>query len=266
MKIMNVLAVLIFTVSCACSALAQAPATKPDAKKGKVEYPADGVIDFNQGTFEIWFKPLFDMSARPSGQEIQCFLLYVGTANDQGLKVLCENVRTGGSIRVSSNFIKNPMAVNQEKLAWKPDEWHHFAMTWKYVDDPAPDKRNIQFVFYADGKEYLKNDNPLKGELPSASSYVVRLGDPRYNNKALFDAVRFSSKARTAEEISASFNGGPKTDADTTLMDNFDRIQVLDKSRTNTMPDGKIKGIISGTYEKVLGKYGNALKLSSEKF
>ncbi len=109
MKIMNMFAVLFFTVSFACSALAQSLPPKPDAKKGKVEYPADGIIDFNAGTFETWFKPLFDMSVKPAGQEIQCYLLYVGTTNDLGLKVLCENVRTGGSIRVSSSFFKKPM-------------------------------------------------------------------------------------------------------------------------------------------------------------
>jgi len=262
MKTINVLLLIIcFEIPI----FAQAPAAKPDEKRGKIEYPADGVIDYKEGTFEVCFKLLFDMSAKVTGQEIQCFLLYVGPSNDTGMKVLCETVKTGSSIRVSAGFLKNPVAVPLDKLGWKPDEWHHFAMTWKYADDPSPEKRKMQFVFYLDGKECKNYESPLKTELPSVSSYLVRIGDQRYNNKALFDGVRFSSTARTAEEITASSSAELKSDASTTLVDNFDKLQVADKTRTNTNSDGRIKGIIMGSYEKVPGKYGNALKLFSGK-
>jgi len=241
------------------------PGVKAEVKKGKIEYPADKIVDYNEGTYEVWFKPLFDMSAKPSGQEIQCYLLFVGGSGPDGLKVVCENVRTGGSIRISANFLKNPVALAQDRLKWNSDEWHYFAMSWKYVDDPAPEKKKMQMVFYADGKEYSKQENPLKSDLPSTASFLIRLGDANLASKALIDAFRLSSKARTADEIAASFKDGPLSDKDTTLMDKFDKIQLGDKIRSYSIPDAKVKGIITGSYEKLQGKYGNAMKFYSDK-
>ncbi|HBC85345.1 MAG TPA: hypothetical protein DCZ94_00155 [Lentisphaeria bacterium] len=265
-KYFAIAVVLLIALAFTSPSQAQAPAGKADpGKRGKIEYSADKIVDFNEGTYEVWFKPLFDMSAKPAGQEIQCFLLFVGGSGSDGLKVVCENVRTGGSIRISANFLKNPVALAQEKLKWNSNDWHYFAMTWKYVDDTAPDKRNLQMVFYADGKEYSKMDNFLKSDLPSTASFLIRIGDVNYNSKALVDAIRFSSKARTSEEIAGSFSVGPKIDKDTTLMDNFDKLQLADKTRAYTTPEGKAKGIITGSYERIQGKYGNAMKLSTDK-
>ncbi|HCE43282.1 MAG TPA: hypothetical protein DET40_07020 [Lentisphaeria bacterium] len=259
-KIISIILAVGIAGFCAVPVSAQAP-KKSEVKNGKIEYPASGVMKYNEGTFEIWFKPLFDMSEKKPGTlpEIHCFLLFIGDSlGDEGLKVRCESFDKGGLLKISSMYLKSYMALVQEKLKWKPDEWHYFAMSWKYMDD----QKNMHFVCYIDGKEYLKMDNPVKAELPSTDNYVIRLGNPKYNARVLFDAIRFSSGVRTPEEIAASFNGGPKVDGSTTLVDSFDKLQIIDKARAGTTTEERIPGTVIGYYEKLPGRYGNAIKLA----
>jgi hypothetical protein len=159
---------------------------------GMLHFPAQGTVNAQSGTVEMWVQPL-DWD----GHDNQRHVFF--DAGGQGVLYLYKHPQW--ALRMFSS----PVAMSvDESIAtaliydWKPGKWHFIAGTW------SPSKTAI----YVDGKLINSIDKPT---LPSVISGDFAIGDGAWGNtrssQSLVAGVRIYDRALSAEHIAAHYTG-----------------------------------------------------------
>jgi len=264
------------------------------SEDGEIVFPAKGLIDYNQGTFEIWFKLTYNLEDPMTEEKsfriipilsfykkeddsvynkeknrkpgrynvISC---YADEAEAPTINLLIEHRQSeGGSILYVSNLIdrktkglgiKVPNAYVVKGLTFKADEWHFIAISWKKTEN-----EQYECSMSIDGEAHPPiTASACKIADMDLSDVLIRIGSIE---DALFavNSFRISKIVRSEEQIKSSFEKGLSADSDTLFFQNGESLAKLKKgTRLGTEVDKK--GEIFGANKFIDGKFGKALLL-----
>src|SRR5262249_12485972 len=163
-----------------------------------LSYPVAGVLDPKAGTIEFWIQPRWNGNAGKSHGFFQA-----GQAFDNGLLIQIDganNVRlmTWGDDPATPAVERNvERGVGFSGAGWKAGEWHHLAATWS--------ESGRRLALYVDGRLADSTDKGIVLGPPSQADFWLGSGQGGANAAdAVFDELRVSKIARSAEEIKAS--------------------------------------------------------------
>lgn len=238
-------------------------------------YPAVGNINLKRGTLELWAKPGFDPGVAQDQE------LFTANLPESG-QVRWYWSAESGALRVTVNQGDRSLAECSAPLQWRPDVFHHVALSW-----------GDALRIYADGE--LVAEAPHRGLLDidldagiplnlQAENYPL-IADPRFASlvfggkpsKFTVDDIRFSDIQRPEAEIAYTATGGFPAECDvyTTLLDRLDstsdpgNVDRLDGHGVYTRPvTGSPRrgtgGIVVRNAKYAPGKFGNGLQLYAE--
>ena len=154
-------------------------------------YPAANNVNALEGTIEFWIKPSWN------GNDNQSGTVFDWNGNNYGGMRIDKNAF--GEIGLTMDRFKKWIEVKARVNSWQSGQWHHVAFTFSNTT-------KTQKV-YIDG--VLKNQMIFTDELPPINTANFRIGaysDGSDAAKAVLDRFRISNKARSPQEIYASFN------------------------------------------------------------
>ena len=190
------------------------------ADGAKLDLPAQGHLNLDEGTIEFWFEPMWDA---PSGRKETVPYHYhqLFDSRDAGYDYgLVIYLYDGGEVTSGKSLIaawadKDKADNVSVGVQWKKDEWHHIAYAWKKTAEGKASMR-----LYADGKQVGGKDDGK--DFPTKLNANIRLGmnsTESANTAAngVIDELRISRVMR-APDLS-----GPLTmDGNTLLLRHFD--------------------------------------------
>jgi len=269
--------------------------TKKDTKvqSGKPQYgaiifPQKGLIDFDEGTYEIWLSPTYNtaesmFSAKSGRITIPIFGFFHEDPNKKkadksesdddtsraGISLKVKHMRDNpGFLECKGAMFDIKMGANPDepikrvfdprppKFDLKKDQWHYIAFTWKKVG------KEYECGLYIDDKLSLyKNVLALDVDTSYENAYI-QIGSIGDCNMAV-DSFRISNKVRSGEELTKSFQSGLASDESTLLFQNG---ASLEKMKKTLMWPNPFKcnpaGEIFGGYKMIEGKFGKAVLLN----
>ena len=263
---------------------------------GEIEYPSKGLINFKEGTFEVWmslmYKPGTDLELpSDAGTGITTFLRTVDIKNPLGNKKKdieepyiyfgSNQVRAGESetLFVHFSFLERKNRITgqlvddlhvriMKQLHWmKKGEWHHLAITWK---DTGGGKYDC--ALFADGKEVAREKFTLKENVLQNDKTNTLLFGSLVRCYASINEIKISNTALSPKEIKSDAKRSMKKDKTTTLLLNSSSWSKLKKVKASIAegnsydfykrPSSVYKnGQILGAYSLIKGKYGKAVQL-----
>jgi len=210
-------------------------ALKSSSVHGYLKYPAEGILDINEGTIELWVKP---MDWDPSDNKFHVFF----EAKSDGALYLYKYFEDSKLLFLSTDDHKNgPYYTSAKTIQWGKNEWHHLAATW------SPEG----ILLYVDGKPISKS--PADAVLPTREIKSFSIGDLPWHTvrlgTTLLDEVKIYDQALNANEIKLHYEGKyNNTSADTksivirkVLSKESIKISILSSSLTNKSGDVKIR-------------------------
>jgi hypothetical protein len=198
-------------------------------RAGKIEYPALGNFDLNEGTLEIWLTPMTEMYPENPGRYRGAFSLFsirvpdrfsiaAGWGSSQSEKGN-QTVQHRLFSSMSGSKPKELLPVVIQPKNWKQGQPQHYAITWQGKIMKA----------YSNGKRGggRSQSGVLSGNL---GDVWFILGDQKgRDSRVIVHAVRLSSIARSEEQLA---NAKPVADVYTRLLDVFDSPNCLQKGMT----------------------------------
>jgi hypothetical protein len=293
-KLLSITAFIILSIA-ALNLTAKTKETE-NPLSGEIEYPSKGLINFKEGTFEVWmslmYKPGTDLNLyTDAGTGVTAFLRTIDIKNPLGNKnkdienpyiFFGSNQVHAGEVEtlfVHFSFLERKNRINgqlvddlhvriMKQLKWKKkNEWHHLAITWKDTGSG-----NYDCALFADGKEVAKEKFTLKeGILENDKTNTLLFGS-LVRCYAAINELRLSNTALSSKEIKANARHSMKKDKTTTFLLNSSSWNKLKKAKTPLTrsnsynlykrPSSVYKnGQIAGAYSFIKGKYGKAVQL-----
>jgi hypothetical protein len=190
------------------------------AEGAKLDIPAEGRLNLDEGTIEMWFQPLWDA---PSGRTAPVPYHYHqlfdsrNVEYDHGIVIfLYDGGEVGAGKALHAAWAdKDKSDGVSVGVQWKKGVWHHLAFAWKKTGEGVGKMR-----LYIDGKEVAGKDNAAN--FPTQLSRIIRLGmnsteSPNTPLNGVIDELRISRIMRPPD-----LNGPLNADADTLLLLHFD--------------------------------------------
>ncbi|MEJ7862156.1 MAG: FG-GAP-like repeat-containing protein [Pyrinomonadaceae bacterium] len=154
-------------------------------------YPAANNVNALEGTIEFWIKPTWN------GNDNQSHVIFDWNgATFGGMRIEKSNINR---FEITMDRFRQWKETNASVNSWQAGQWHHVAFTFSNTT-------KTQKV-YIDG--VLRNQINFTGELLAIPVANFQIGAaPNSSNpvNAVLDQFRISNKARSAQEIYASFN------------------------------------------------------------
>jgi len=208
-------------------------------------YPAEGLVNPAQGTFEAWVRPKFDLQPQakpedPSRGRFNRNLLEVRLQDESRLG-LYWNVDDRGMRMYYRQGPERHTLVFGTPTPWQPGEWHHVALTW-----------GPETVIYLDGRRAAAE--PYRGSVEAslAGAEVVLGAAPSDFD---LDEVRISDVPCSEFDLTRP----PVADQHTLLLDHLDTVIPATGDR-HTSPERGRPGVAGGG-STVEGKFGKAYAL-----
>ncbi|MCA9774180.1 MAG: tetratricopeptide repeat protein [Myxococcales bacterium] len=208
-----------------------------DGPGERVVYPTAGILDPDEGTVELWVKTLAPTIDTPGLSAF--FTVYYGPFNagpptEQAMMLFLKNDRDDqgrlrDQIALLLNGINGDTTDSFKPLGWGAGEWHHLAAVWGdgrpelYVDGkPSDDSWVVDTAQWVAGL-FASNTLARVGAEFSLGTHDYQ-GLRHQYFPGVYDELRVTKRARTDEEIKASFSATSPlgADADTTLLDHFE--------------------------------------------
>jgi len=257
---------------------------------GEIVFPREGSIDYNEGTFEIWFKLAYniedpmvedksfrvpvkflsfhrkndDKYSKEKDKKGPPYKLINHVDNEEAptITIYIEHREAGGGVIVcASNLIdrkildrKVPQIYAVKGLTFKADEWHFIALSWKKVGEQYECNMRIDGESLPTITASACNISDMSPE-----GAIIKIGSTEDSLFAV-NSFRISKTARTEEQLKNSFEKGLSADSDTLLFQNGESLAKLKKSEKLTADVDK-KGQIFGANKFIDGKFGKALLL-----
>lgn len=242
-----------------------------EPQSGELLFPTKGNIDFDKGTYEVWFclEYSFTQSMMLNDRSHAQPMTFLQMVNDEGWSLDSLSTKKKGSyqmpgidyllrasesgkchgISFSSNIflrkakngkkitgyiaqVDNPVG----KLGWVKGDWHFLAITWEKTD------KGFEASMTMDGgkpkkAEFVKNPGV---DVEKSFNNLIRIGN-RFEAWATVNAFRISNRVRSEKEIQDSFMNGLKSDEDTLLYHDGETLSKLKKIRIRYDKKGKPK-------------------------
>lgn len=219
-----------------------------DLRFGKVQYPALGNLQLDEGTVEVYIQAHFNTD-QPNSFSTSIgpfFIITIARSTENAVLFYVTKARkiamVGYFAPVNHSYV-NSSPKGKPGLTWKDGEHHVVAFTWK------GDRRQV-IIDGVPGEE-TKVEGPLPIDLNQATLQVG-------GGASLFavDELRISSVVRSLEELKAAVNVAPQADMFTLLLDHFDEAPAVLGGNPATA-----KRVTDGPALVVEGKFGKALRL-----
>lgn len=223
---------------------------------GSIQYPAQGHIRGDRGTFEAWVSLAQDsdpaLAPRPHKECPNEHLLVVSFPDDKGTEGSNCGIFWVGpnqAIRIWVREDGKVLFTADAPVKWKKGQMHHVAFSW-----------GEEVRIYIDGE--LKCSRRRKGlttkPMERATLYVGgKSGPPR-----AVDEVRISDIARAPDLAAQPY----KPDAHALLLDHLDELVLAPRGRM-TRPAKSAAGapgMLSDGPKLIAGRHGKALQLSGD--
>ena len=246
-------------------------------KFARVEYPATGNITLNEGTVEMWIRVEFDPNRRHHLRYYSPMTYFWVGCDSTRSAHLSIAFRSGynsskdensAALSVSGSLMTMPLSAPVSTLSegrgevaekWRRGQWHHLAVTWEKKG------RMMHLRLFIDGVPVDSKEERTSAPPVLAADAVIRIG-ARYHNScyATIDSLRLSAVVRSQEEIAGSVKSGHGLDRFTLLLDEFEKIGTAeDGRRAHTTAMTGDRGSVTGSFEQVPGRFGDALKLNT---
>lgn len=199
------------------------------AKGSFLRFPAQGNIDYREGTVEMWVKPKW------RGDDDGYHYFFAGNISDAknaNSIHLSKKRYSGGVLMGQIDSQADEAGAPQEERAvpggddlspssvanWQENEWHHIAFSWDYA--------NKTLKLYIDGFLCSQNNKMSKLMFPAAYQAYVNIGssiDEATFAEAVIDEVKIWDYPRTDMQIADS--------AGVTALDNLAIESAGDKAK-----------------------------------
>lgn len=250
---------------------------------GQLAFPAKGNIDFDQGTYEVWFKEVnpqkgvYEIGAS-SNRPVCLFLNVINNKSKNNRKTEESFMRfgiftDGNRHSIGTGFLNDNARVGfVTKSAKLSSEWNYAAITWQKIS-----KETYKIIVYLNGEEVRSSEqkySPFKKIEKYAQVYITRSASylKKGNDSGsigVIDSFRISKKVRTLTEIKQSFEKGFEADKETLLFDDFSKVvpekkyNIVKAAAKPNEVSGKTshkrksqRGIFSGPFNLVEGRNG----------
>lgn len=228
--------------------------TRPDVRPGFIEYPAEGNIRGERGTFEAWVSLVQDSDPatvpRTASECPNEHILWVSFPDDEGTRGSNCGIFWVGPAQAVRVWVREDSEVlftADAPVKWKKGEPHHVAVTW-----------GDAVSIYVDGK--LRCSRPRKGLTEKSVRGARLFVGGKWGAPCEVDEVRISDIDR-APDLSAQ---PYEVDVHTLLLGHLDELTTAGPSRT-TRPAksaGGMPGRLGPGPRLVSGKHGKAVELS----
>jgi len=256
---------------------------------GEIVFPRKGSIDFDEGTYEIWFKPTYTTSESMFGADTKrSTIVFMSAEVDEKFKrknsgkdksaseqVVFSNLKLTmghhaagpGQLNFWSNLFdarKNKEKGSQVQAAhelrnpdFQKDRWYYLAITWKHSGEEYECG-----IYIDDTYRKFKNVTACSDDKRVVDEMFLVIGSAEDCNMAV-DSFRVSNRVRTDEEITKSFESGLSQDDATLIFHNGESFAKMKKVSERTDPlKCSPKGEILGASKMVDGKFGKAILLN----
>ncbi|HPN83860.1 MAG TPA: hypothetical protein PK821_00860, partial [Victivallales bacterium] len=214
--------------------------TKPKNEKpqyGEIVFPRKGSIEYEEGTFEIWFKPTYNTAEAMFGEKTNRNTVYfmsvvpdkramdrpdnksnsVSNLPPPTMRINIGHWAEGpGGMNFWSNMVdgrRDPDQGSQQtafhelrSTDFKKDQWHYIAVTWKKEGE------NYESEMCIDGVFRKKAIVPIFEDVNVDFEHMYFIVGSYEDCNIAVDSFRVSKKARTNEEILKSFESGFSSD------------------------------------------------------
>jgi len=169
------------------------------AHDAEVTWPAEGVIDPEQGTIELWVKRWWQ-----PGEDVKSNVVGWKTSANNYLRVNFVNAqRFGVSLNAGPDGATVWHRIDYDPSNWSDDVWHYVAATWE----------GGTIRLYIDG-EPVGSSAKSGPAVEAPSEWAIGRGP------VLVDDLRISDIARTGDEIRYAFTG--RKPGEVTLLTDFE--------------------------------------------
>lgn len=201
------------------------------SKNSALSYPAQNAFFEKEGTIEMWVNPKWWGASTG-------YWTLVDVINEKGQSIFefrrAYNRQTKRD-SLQLIFHRPPGAstlweTESGAQVFEDNNWYHLAVTWQVASEPK---------LYVNGQalSFSSKDQGKNEGIKSTLEGKIYLGQRRSSSSsfsvgAILDEVRISNRARTAEEIAASYNQSSalSTDSNTLFLAHFDdNLTVSDK-------------------------------------
>ncbi len=215
----------------------------------RVTYPAGDHLKPDQGTLELWVKPLFDPAA-PS-PPVQRTLLEAVLASGEGFRFFWDPETHGLVFHSPGDASGKGLLLHADAGTLRQEAWHHVALTWG----------GQELSIWGDGRRIATG--PLSTNAfaePAEGDRIVVGGVTDF----IVDALRISNNARSSFDPDQA----PAPDRHTLLLDHFDEQFHPDEFRQThagkiASRPGLTGGRVATGAKFVPGRFGHAVQLRS---
>lgn len=241
------------------------------AQGDALQYPARGVVDLDEGTFECWFKLAYEPLAVVKPYLGAGSIAHVSTGEHVTPTVLdfwisskWVDYRTPTKMQCSlrCDVIGGGTGMATLSQHAKRNTWYHFAMTWK----------RDRYLAYIDGKPNASRGRSTGVQARVTDAARIFLGHSaiRTDHEHLFalDEIRISSIARQPDDLGV--HGKLEADEYTTLLLSFDHLE--DQDRPTVVPDAiavpfeHVEQAVPARARIIPGRFGQALAFTDKPF
>ena len=189
----------------------------------RLTYPATGNLHAEEGTIEMWFKPLWKSPAERE-KDVKYHYHYLFDSRDKkyhnGYSIYFWDSGKKGAGK--SLHGAGPVQRFSGGVTWPEPQWHHIAFSWKKVGNKVTAK------VFVDGEPLASVERDDK-HFPAKLHDEITLGSnaPRTSNSFLngvIDSLRISSTMRESFDLSRA----PGIESDTLFLVNFEGTLVPD--------------------------------------
>ena len=248
----------------------------------RIQFPASGLIDLDEGTIEVWLQFAFDpqeVHQRYLWRGSMFYFDYADHLFDRDaitMNLYTRNLARNGDPADMRTYIRFGAVFEGRKVKYpmsphfpgelKQGSWHHVAVTWSGRDAK---------VFY-DGvlAQHSTHDRAFSRALNGEATLYLDWHPALYSaaNLIAMDEIRISSIARRAAAL--GFHSKLSPDRFTLLLIDFEPGPVKDQiaPAAGATPVSRLPWKLSKAYRFVEGKHGkgialspNALKLLTER-
>jgi hypothetical protein len=161
---------------------------------GCLKIPTEGNFNLNEGTVMFWVKTTWP------GTDLLGYYTFFKLWHDWKHRFMIMKSEKSSYIYfyvTNPNFVEGEWGVRKDISDWKPNEWHHIAVTYFY---PKIDSQTGIGCLYVDGKLAAKS-NSLKRILSLPQYIELGFDSKYYSPKAYIDELAIFDRALGEKEI-----------------------------------------------------------------
>ncbi len=160
-------------------------------------YPTGGVLDYDQGTIEMWVRVGFDPND-------DAYLFSTDDYQQNALQIYTEYGFTDLVFAFFDDYTENSAKAIADISSWQPGEWHHVAAVW---DINSLIGGGNEVGIFIDGSDLYEHSGYFYSKGPGFSSpmYIGSQKGGTMQSNSLIDELEISSRVLTAEEINTTY-------------------------------------------------------------